>query len=238
VRVPGFEIIRKFLGNTNLKQGADVGPLILKPLDRSAAGLISWNSLSAPASARKELVKAREDAQDGKLDSAKKRLEKAIQQFPAYATAWYELGKLHEQQKESQSAASAYQRAAESDEKYLSPRIQLALMSAQAAQWPDAEARSGAILQLAPSGLPGMYLVHAMSSFNQQKFEAAETSARKGLEEDHANQFPRLAHLLGAVLEKKGDRAGAAVAFATYLQKAPQASDANAVRARIAALKQ
>ena len=83
-----------------------------------------------------------------------------------------------------------------------------------------------------------MYLVHAIACFNLKKLDEAEKSARTGLDLDAGRQFPKLANILGAVLERRGDRAGAAAALRLYLERAPQAPDAEKVRARLQALLQ
>jgi hypothetical protein len=67
VRVPGFETIRKNLGGVDIRLGADIGTLVVKPLAQSGGSLISWNSLKAPEEARSELIKAREDANRSKV---------------------------------------------------------------------------------------------------------------------------------------------------------------------------
>ncbi len=236
VRVPGFQIATKPLGNSDLSLGADVGILVLKPIQNAEGTLISYNSFSAPEAARKELLKSREDAQKGKLDSAVRRLEKAIGEYPAYATAWYELGRVQERRGERGRAEESYRKAAESDPKYLNPRIQLALLAATSQRWPDAEAQAAHVLKLAPQGLPGVYLVHAIACINQKKTDAAEKSAREGMAQDSAHQFPKLAHILGDTLERKGDAQGAVAAYRQYLEFAPQARDAAAVRERISRL--
>lgn len=239
VRIPGFVVLRKLMGNIDVSLGADVGTLVLKPLGSSAGSLISENSVNAPPAARKELLKARQEAERSKWDAAQARLEKALAIYPAYATAWYELGCLQEQQGNRERASESYRKAVEADPKYLSPRIQLAVLAAAGLQWAEAESRSEQVLRMEPRGLPGVYLVHAIACLNQNKLEAAEKSAREGLAQNGAEQqFPKLLHLLGSILERKGDRPGAVEAFRRYLEQAPQAPDAAKTRERIERLSQ
>lgn len=236
VRVPGFEVITVDLGRVDMRMGADLGNLILKPVGDTRASIISWNSLNAPEPARNELLKSREDVEKEKWDSAAKRLEKAIRIYPTYATAWYELGRLHEKQGNREKAAEAYAEAVKADPKYISPQVQLTLLAFAAQNWGLAEKMSASILEVAPDGLPGIYFVHGAACFNQKKLDLAEKSVREGIAQDTVNQFPRLASLLGSILMGKGDRAGAAEAFKLYLDKDPQGRDAQKIRAQLESL--
>jgi tetratricopeptide (TPR) repeat protein len=236
VSMPGFEIVRFNLEMLDLRMGADVGQLVLKPLGLSEASIVSMNSLSAPEAARKELIKGRRELAGGHLDAARKNFEKAIARYPAYATAWFDLGKLQSRNGETDKALDSFRRAIDADPKYLGPRIQSSLLAATALLWEVAEAQSAAVLKMAPQGYPGMYLVHAIACFNLKKMDDAEKSARAGLQQDTARQFPKLANILGSVLEQRGDRTGAAEALRLYLERAPQAPDAERVRARLQAL--
>ena len=238
VNQPSFEVLRANLRRLDLRLGADIGQLVLKPLDQGEGSVISVNSLHAPEPARKELIKGRQELAAGHADLAQKRFEKAIARFPDYATAWFDLGKLQLTQGAKDQAAESFRHASSADLKFLSPRIQLALLAATGLRWEEAEANSAAVIGLSPGGYPGMYLVHAIACFNLKKLDEAEKSARTGLDLDAGRQFPKLANILGAVLERRGDRAGAAAALRLYLERAPQAPDAEKVRARLQALLQ
>jgi len=236
VAIPGFEPIKKELMGMDLRGGGDVGMLVLRPLLKAEATIVSLNGLKAPEPARQELIKAREDLAKEKLKSARSRLEKAVKIYPEYATAWFELGRLQARQGETERAATSYRQSAKTDPKYINPLVELALMAAVAQQWPEAEQHSESVLRMAPNGLPGVYLVHAIACFNQKKMDAAEKSARGGLDQDKSNQFPKLLNLLGDVLLLKGDKEGAADAFRQYLERAPQSPNAEKIRQQLAAL--
>ena len=236
VAIPGFETVIKNMQNLNLKTGADVGMIVLKPLSNAEGTSISLTGLKAPESARQELLKAREDLAKQKLSSAKNRLEKAVRIYPDYATAWYELGRLQARQGETEQAAASYRQSAKADPTYINPLIELALMAATSLQWPEAEQRAEAILKMAPNNMPGVYLVHAIACFNQKKMDLAEASARQGASLDASNQFPKIFKLLGDILVQKGDTQGATVAFRQFLERAPNSPDAPKVRQRLEAL--
>jgi Flp pilus assembly protein TadD len=236
VTIPGFESIGKQMDGLDLRAGADVGMLVLRPLLKSEGTTISLSSLKAPEAARQELMKAREDLAKQKLSSAKNRLEKAIRIYADYAAAWYELGRLQARQGETEQAASSYRQASKADSKYVSPLVELALMAATSLRWQEAEQLSESIIKMAPKGMPGVYLVHAVACFNQKKMDLAESSAREGASQDVANQFPKLFSLLGDVLLRGGETQGAVDAFRQYLQRAPNGPDAPKIRQRLEAL--
>lgn len=236
VSVPGFLTVRKDLAGLDLKSGADVGFLVLRSPVKSEGTTVSMNGLMAPEPARQRLLKAREDLAKDKVGSAKSRLEEAIRIYPEYATALYELGRIQARQGNTAQAAESYRLAAKADPKYINPLVELALMSATARDWREAEQHSEAVLRMAPEGFPGMYLVHAIACFNQNKMDAAEKSAREGSSQDKANKFPKLFHLLGNVLLQRGDKQGAVEAFRQYLERAPQNPEAVKVRQQLEAL--
>jgi Flp pilus assembly protein TadD len=236
VAIPGFETISKNMDGLDLRAGADVGMLVLRPLLKAEATTVSLNGLKAPEPARQELMKAREDLAKQKLASAKSRLEKAVKIYPDYSTAWYELGRLQVRLGESEMAASSYRQASKTDPKYILPLVELALMAATSLRWQEAEQLSESIVKMAPKGMPGVYLVHAIACFNQKKMDLAESSAREGASQDTSNQFPKLLNLLGDILLLRGDKQGAADAFRRYLERAPNSPDAPKVRQRLEAL--
>jgi len=236
VTIPGFETARKNMEELDLRAGADVGMLVLRPLLKAEGSIVSLNGLKAPEPARQALMKAREDLAKQKLTSAKTRLEKAIRIYPDYATAWYELGRLQARQGEAEQAASSYRQAAKTDPKYINPLVELALLAATSLRWPEAEQRSEAIIKMAPNSMPGVYLVHAIACFNQKKMDLAEASARQGASLDTSGQFPKLVNLLGDILLQKGDTQGATAAFRQFLERAPNSPDAPKIRQRLAVL--
>ena len=63
---------------------------------------------------------------------------------------------------------------------------------------------------------------------------AAEKSALDAERLDVRHEFPQVAHVLGMLLARRGEYAGAAKRLHAYLEMAPNAPDAGDVRSRLA----
>ena len=70
------------------------------------------------------------------LDSAQHDLEKAVQAYPQFAEAWYQLGKVDEVLK-PQDAWPAYSKAAAADPLFSPPYEHLAQLAAQQKKWQE-----------------------------------------------------------------------------------------------------
>jgi len=69
---------------------------------------ISSVSLNAPKDAKKSYEKGRDLLKKKKVPEAQKELEKAVEIYPQYATAWFELGRAKELQNDAEGARKAY----------------------------------------------------------------------------------------------------------------------------------
>ena len=70
----------------------------------------SSTTASVPKDAIKAFDKARTEWLDQKPDKAQKDLEKAVQTYPQFAEAWFELGKIQEKSK-PQDATNSFTKA-------------------------------------------------------------------------------------------------------------------------------
>ena len=83
-----------------------------------------------------------------------------------------------------------------------------------------------------PGTFPTMYLIEGSAYFNLGRLEDAERTARAGIEADRTNFHPRLHRLLGEVLYRKQDYAGARDEFRRYVDDAPDAPHSTDAKAR------
>src|SRR6185503_9186881 len=79
----------------------DIGVILLHRMGASEGGIVSVVSLKAPKDAKKAYEKGLDLMKKKKLDDAVKseaikNYEKAVELYPNYASAWYELGKLRQ----------------------------------------------------------------------------------------------------------------------------------------------
>ena len=87
-----------------------------------------------------------------------------------------------------------------------------------------------------PIEFPAIYFYHAVATYNLKRFDAAEKSARRTIDLDSHQEFPRAELLLGSVLAVRGDRAGALEHLRKYLELSPKAPDAAQVNQAISQL--
>ena len=211
-----------------------VGTIILHPLLKSGTLTISATTAAAPPAAKKAYDKAMDAIGKEKWDAAESELGKAVQIYPKFAIAWYELGEVHQKKNAPADAISAWDEARKQDPKYVKPYEKLAAMADQRQDWAKAERYSREWLQLDPDDYPAAYLINAIAHANLRQVEAAELAARGGLRIDKERKVPRLDYVLGLILMQKQQYAESARYLRAYLELAPNAHDAAAVREQVA----
>ncbi len=118
--LPGFDSSTITIANHNLVDDPNIGTLTLKREDASAGAAVSTTTAAAPKDALKAFDKARTELLDGKPDRAQKDLEKAVQIYPQFAEAWYQLGKIQEVSKKD-GAGPSFSKAVTADPKFILP---------------------------------------------------------------------------------------------------------------------
>ena len=214
----------------------DVGTIVQRRLANVEGTTISMTTLQAPKDARKAYDKAREALRKGKTADAQKELEKAVSAYPQFAAAWYELGLIHEKGNDPGEARKYYAQAIAADAKLVTPYLHLAQLALRERKWQEAADTSGGAIKLDPVDFPDLYLYNAVSNYNLRKFDAAEASARQAQKLDTAHRWPKADRVLGAILYERKDYTGAAEQLGNYLTFAPDAADADEVKAQLAAL--
>ena len=211
----------------------DVGTLILHRMAKVDGYTFSGTTAFAPKDARKAYEKGREEAKKNKLPEAERDLQKAVDLYPKYAVAWYELGVVHQQQKQIDDAKKCYVESLKADSKYVNPYAQLARLSVAEQNWEQTAEYSGKLLKLNPYYSPELYFYGAVANLNLKNLDAAEEQAREGLKMDTQNRNPRMNQVLGVVLAQKQDFKGAAESMKSYLKLAPNAPDVDHVKRQL-----
>jgi tetratricopeptide (TPR) repeat protein len=214
----------------------DVGTLILHRLSNVEGSTISITTLQAPKDARKAYDKAREALHKDKTEEAQKQFAKAVELYPQFAEAWYQLGGLQEKNHQPAEASKSYSQAIAADPKLISPYLPLARLALHDKNWQDVADTTGRLLKLDAIDFPEAYYYNAAANFRLKKLSDAESSGRETLKLDTAHRFPEAAHILGIILYHKNDYAGAAEQLRYYLQIAPNAPDVVQVRGQLAEL--
>jgi tetratricopeptide (TPR) repeat protein len=188
----------------------------------------------APKDAKKAMEKGQNAIKKAKWDDAQKEFQKAVEMYPKYANAWVELGRVQEHQNDVEGARKSYSAALEADGKLVTPYLELASMAAREQKWQEVSDRTDYVLNLNPVDFPQAYLLNSISNYYLKKLDAAEKSAREGLNHDAEHHFPRINQVLGVVLAQKRDYAGAAEQLRRYLRYSPNGSDADMARKQLA----
>jgi tetratricopeptide (TPR) repeat protein len=171
-----------------------------------------------------------------KWPDAQKSLEKAVEIYPKYAAAWYELGMAYGQQKNSAEAQKAFARAIEADPKYLKPYMPSASLAMQEKKWEEVADTTDKLLRLDPVDYPGALMYNAIANINLHNMDAAEKSAREAVKLDTDHQFPRSEYVLGYILASKQDYPDALQLMKSYVERAPNAADVESVKKQIVEL--
>ena len=230
--LPGYQSSMVTLSNRNPLDNPDVGTIILKRLGNREGSVFSATNAFAPKEAKKFMEKGRELLKKKKFDDAQKEFAKAVEVYPKYSSAWFEMGKLHEDKGEIELARGAFGKSLLADPKYTPPYGNLMMMSVKEQKWDDVADTSARLLKLNPFDFPNAYYYNAIANYNLKKLDEAEKSA-KSLYEQDKKRFARAGYVLGLVLAQKEDFASAADYLKKYLEAVPNASDKELVSKQI-----
>jgi tetratricopeptide (TPR) repeat protein len=213
-----------------------LGIITLHPLSRASVLTVSATTLDAPANARKAYDRGIDAMAKQKWQAASEEFTKAVQAYPKFAIAWYQLGLLRQKGNDMAGAGDAWKQALASDPKYIRPYENLTALADHSQDWMSSEAYSRAWIQLDPDDFPGAYLYNAVANARLNHAEVAETAARAGLRIDKEHKIPRLDVVLALILMGKNQNVEAAKYLREYLALAPNANDAAAVRQQVSQL--
>ncbi len=189
----------RFSGSEN----ADVGRIVLHRIKDVEGLTISATTAQAPEPARKALEKAQEKEKKGQWEEAQKLLERAVNIFPKFAVAWFELGNVQLEKGQVVAARESFRHSIEADGKYVNPYRGLMRLALRDRNWPELTNISQTLLSLNPINFPEAWYANGLAHYFLQHMTEAENSARRGLAVDAAHQVPKLEYLLGTVLMEK-----------------------------------
>jgi len=211
----------------------EVGTIVLKPMGNSEGAVISLTSMKAPKDAKHAYEKGQKAANDKKLPDAEKQLQKAVGIYPQFAAAWSMLGAVHSEMNQTEAAYKDYAQAITADPKFVNPYYGLSVLSMKENKWNDVVRYTEEAIKLNPYAFPVTFLFNAAANYNLNNLDAAEKSARKFMTMDTEHRRPEVALLLGEILARKHDYAGALAQKRSYLAMAPNAANSEAVKADV-----
>ena len=129
--LPGFRSEVVSLASRRSMDNPDVGTIILHRMGHVEGRIISGTSLNAPKDAKKAFEKGQDLVKKKKFDEAAKSFQKAVDLYPKYAAAWFELGRLQEAQNQPDEARKSYEQSTAADPRFISPHLALALAAAR-----------------------------------------------------------------------------------------------------------
>jgi tetratricopeptide (TPR) repeat protein len=227
----------------------DVGAIVVHRTEKIKGMTLNAAAYNVPKDAKRALEKGIEAQKHGKLADARQYLQKAVEIYPRYTSAWFQLGTVLQKATQNELARAAYTQATTIDSKFLPPYLSLAAMAFAAQDWPQVlnltnhiverdplryADVTGYILDLDPLDYAEVYFYNSAANFNLNKIAEAEKSGLKAERLDVRPRFPQLHLLLADIFAQKNNYASAMSQAEIYLELAPHAKDAEHVRERLA----
>ncbi len=215
-------------------ESADIGRLVLHRMGQVEGMTISASSAMAPKDAQKAYEKGLQKASKEKWEEAEQLFSKAVEIYPKYAAAWYDLGRIQFRNNAADPARHSFEQSIAADPKFVNPYRGLAELDLSQQRWPELVTVTSQLLALNPVNFPDAWLRNSLGNYYLQNLVEAEKSARQGMKVDDQHQVPKLEYLLGVILIQKRNYTEAASHIQNYLKVASQPADVDAGQKQLA----
>ena len=101
----------------------DVGVIVVQRASKIKGLTLDATPYKAPGDARRAYEKGLQAEKNGKLDDAHKYFETAVEIYPKYLNAWFQLGTVLQKENQNDAARRAYIQATSIDSKFLPPYL-------------------------------------------------------------------------------------------------------------------
>jgi len=203
----------------------------LTPTERAAT--VSTAALAVPKPADKAYNKGLNFLKKGKSEEARASFQSAIDLYPKFSSAWFELGKLQAVGGQLDDAHKSFLAASQADPQFVAAYLELALLSLHDRNWNELADVTYRALKLNSFDYPQAYFLNAVANYNLRKLDTAEKSARAAQRLDTRHIYPENSRLLGIILVDREQYAEAADALRDFLVAAPHSVEAQAVRRQL-----
>jgi tetratricopeptide (TPR) repeat protein len=247
--VGGFSSSVINLVNLDGMSSINVGAIVVQRREKIEGVTLSASAYKAPKAAISAYEKGVEAARKGKLADARKYFGKAVEIYPGYTNAWFQLGTILQKDQQKDAARTAFTQATTSDSRFLPPYLSLSAMAFESENWIEVLTFTDHVLDLDPlHHVPGYvldldsssyaeaYFYNAVANYKLKKFEAAEKSGLKAEHIDLLTRFPQLHLLMAELFARKNNYDMAVIETRTYLELAPHARNAEQAREQLARL--
>ena len=219
--LPGYRSDRLSLGMFRMGSN-DVGLIVLHRLEGLIGDTVSVTTLAAPTSAQKAYrkgLKALRRARPNR-EEAIQHLERAVEVYPEYATAWAALGEARRGLEDGDGARTAYTRAMEADPKFLLPFEPLMDLALNRMDWTELDSLTERYLKLSPRSAKAHFL-SALAAANHNDLARAESLVRALKEMDEKDEWPLSYVIMATVHERRAEWERAASEYRAYIALAP-----------------
>jgi Flp pilus assembly protein TadD len=233
--LPGFTSTVIQLGRRSAFESPDLGNIILTPYGKDGDPTVSPTTQQAPKEAQKAYEKGLKETQDDKpkWDKAAKDLSKAVELFPKFAEAWYELGEARLHQNEVDKAKEAFQHAIEADANFQKPYAPLSLIELKQGNKEEAARLADKAVSLNPA-LTEAHFYAAMAHFMLGNLDRAGEAALMVKKQGGERAYPRVLVILGDYFAQKQDFDSSVANYQQYVEIEPDSPMAEQVRSRLA----
>jgi tetratricopeptide (TPR) repeat protein len=232
--VPGYLSDSITLGFRRALDNPFIGVVYLHALTRLNGATSSATTAMAPKKAADAYEKGAQSLKKQQWADAEQQFTTAVRDYPKYAIAWFELGRLFQQQNKLEDATRAYQEAIHADSKFSGPYEQLAVLAAAGGDWPATARHTSQLFRLDSDAGAEFYFYSAVANHYLGNSAVALQHAREAARLDRQHQNPKINHVLGVLLDEMGMYREAAENLRVYLTLTPTAPDAAAIREQLA----
>ncbi len=232
--LPGFKSDMVSLSNIHYMDNPDIGTIILHRLGKVDGLTVSVVSALAPKDARKAYEKGGAAAGKHNLDEAQKDFEKAVELYPKYSVAWFDLGRVQEENGHFDDARKDYEQALAVEPKYIQPLERLSWLALRESKWQELVDRTDQWLRLDPLNSPDVYYLSSLGNLQTQHYDIAEKNARESIRLDPAKKNMRTRYILGLALAQKQDYVASAEAIREFINTAPEGKETEVIRKQLA----
>ena len=231
--LPGYRSDRLSLGMFRMGSN-DVGLIVVHRLEGLIGDTISVTTLAAPTSAQKAYrkgLKALRKVRPNR-EEAIRHLERAVEVYPEYATAWTALGEARRGLEDGDGARMAYTRAMEADPKFLLPYEPLMDLALNRMDWTDLESLAERYLKLSPRSARARFL-SALAAANRYDLPRAGSFVEALEESNEKDEWPLSYVIMAAVHESRAEWERAASEYRAYIDLAQDQTTVEMAKRRL-----